>query len=61
MNCWIIATFNNDLDLIDDEIVYDETAVDHAIENHQRRAEPDEHVLVTHAIIDVSRITGEES
>ena len=53
MDAWIITLINEHLDIMEDEITYDESAVDRIAEDLRSIAKPTEHVAIGHVTLDL--------
>ena len=59
MDVWVITLINDQLDVMEDEVTYDESAVDRIADDMRSIAKPTEHVAVTHGLMSLP--WGEES
>lgn len=51
LDAWIIALINDQLDVMEDEITYDESAVDRIADELRSIAKPTEYVAIAHTVI----------
>jgi len=53
MDAWIITLVNDQLEVMEDEITYDESAVDRIADELRSMAKPSEHVAIGHVVLDL--------
>lgn len=53
MDAWIITLVNEDLEIMEDVITYDESAVDGYAQELRDMAKPTEHVAIGHVVLEL--------